>query len=96
MINVDEHPFLGFVLPGVKVTEANIGTQQRLGEGLNTPIFSVSSRAWPAGITVSLRETWESLQVYVHYGQELGHRAATMLLGRTIEGLAFLTDSNHN
>jgi len=95
MLTVDEHPFIGFVLPGVRVSEAAISDLKRLAEGPNAPLFSTSSRPWPAGITVSFRETWESLQLYVHYGQELGHRGATMLLGRVTEGLALLTDSNN-
>ncbi|MDQ3802616.1 MAG: condensation domain-containing protein [Acidobacteriota bacterium] len=94
MINFDEHPFLGFALPGVEMREAVLVDQARLGAGLNAPLFSTSTRPWPAGITVSFRETWDCLQLYVHYGDELGHRAATMLLGRVTEGIALLTTSD--
>jgi hypothetical protein len=92
MINVDEHPFLGFVLPGVEVHEAAAWGQQRVGPGIHAPYLSTSSRPWPAGITMSFRETWDCLQLYVHYGSALGDRAATMLLGRVTENLALLTD----
>jgi len=94
MINFDEHAFLGFELPGVEIHEAVAWKQTRIGTGLNAPFFSTSSRPWPAGITVSFRETWDCLQLYIHYGVELGHRAATMLLGRVTEGLALLTNPN--
>jgi Condensation domain len=94
MINCDEHPFLGFLLPGVEIQEATIWNQKRMGTGLYAPWFAESSTPWPAGITVSFRETWSSLQLYVHYGSELGDRGATMLLGRVAEGLASLTDEN--
>lgn len=94
MINFDEHPFLGFELPGVEISEATLVHQKRLGTGLNAPLFSTSTMPWPAGITVSFRETWDCLQLYVHYGLELGHRAATMLLGRVTEGIALLTNSD--
>ncbi len=94
MINVDQLPFLSFSLPGVEIREAVFGDQTRLGEGLHAPLFSTSSRPWPAGITVSIRETWDCLQIYAHYGHELGHRAATKLLGRVTEGMALLTSSD--
>lgn len=93
MINFDEHPFLGFVLPGVEIHEASAWNQQRIGDGIHAPWYSTSTRAWPAGITVSFRETWDALQLHCHYGCELGDRGALMLLGRVTEGLALLTDS---
>lgn len=93
MINFDQHPFLGLTLPGVEIHESAAWSPQRLGTGLNAPWYSTSDRPWPAGITVSFRETWDCLQLYIHYGAELGDRAALMLLGRVTEGLALLTDS---
>lgn len=92
MINFDQHPFLGFSLPDVEVREAAAWNQKRLGTGLHAPWYSPASGPWPAEITVSFRETWDCLQLYIHYGSGLGDRAALMLLGRVTEGLALLTD----
>jgi hypothetical protein len=94
MVNFDEHAFLRFTLPGVEICEAVAWKQGRIGTGLNAPVFSTSPRPWPAGITISFRETWECLQLYVHYGAEIGNRGGTMLLGRVAEGIALLTNSN--
>lgn len=92
MLGCDQHPFLGFEAPGLAIREVDMPDATPVGDSPHAPRFTAASAPFPARLTVTVRETWTELQLFVHYDRLLGDRNATLLMGSFIEGLVWLVE----